>query len=226
MSARPVPVPHLVTIAYVVLTAQPLDREDLVPLPERTLLRLRGSTVKDLNRMTELPYQRLVSRSVSAGAARLAAEEALHEALTIAGEHDGLVVDLQTPRVAEAPETSPRPASALFTFEYDLEDITTIRTHGLNILGLPEIIVRDVPEDKRGMYDMVVVGLVHRLLEEWPTHDPVGPARVTLGDIAAGYDGGETVQTEHGVGMLIDYDPTEHLLDLSLTDDPSTLFGR
>lgn len=226
MSARPVPVPHVVTIAYVVLTAQPLDREDLVPLPERSLLRLRGSTVKDLNRMSGLPYQRLVSRNVSAGAARLAAEESLREALTIAEEHDGLVVDLQTPRVADTPEKSPRPASALFTFEYDLDDITTIRTHGLNVLGLPEIIVRAVPEDKRGMYDMVVVGLVHRLLDEWPEHDPVGPARITLGDIAAGYDGGETAQTEQGVGVLIDYDPAEHLLDVSLTDDPATLFGN
>ncbi|MDR7087464.1 hypothetical protein J2X11_002303 [Aeromicrobium panaciterrae] len=226
MSARPVPVPRVVTIAYVVLTAQPLDREDLVPLPERSLLRLRGSTVKDLNRMSGLSYQRLVSRSVSAGAARLAAEEALQEALTIADEHDGLVVDLQTPRVADAPETSPRPASALFTFEYDLQDVTTIRTHGLNVLGLPEIMVRDVPEDKRQMYDMVVVGLVHRLLDEWPQHDPVGPARVTLGDIAAGYDGGDTAATEQGVGILIDYDATEHLLDVSLIDDPATLFGN
>lgn len=222
MSARPVPVPNVVTIAYVVLTAQPLDREDLVPLPERSLLRLRGSTVEDLDRMTELPHQRVVSRSVSAGAARLAAEEALREAVELAERHDGMVVDLQTPRVTEAPETSPRPASALFTFEYDLEDITTIRTHGLNVLGLPEIIVRNVPKDKRGMYDMVVVGLVHRLLEEWPEHDPVGPARVTLGDIAAGYEGGETTQTEQGVGMLIDYDPAEHLLDVSLIDDPAT----
>ncbi len=72
----------------------------------------------------------------------------------------------------------------------------TIRTHGLNVIGLPEIVVRNVPEDERRMYDMVVVGLVHRLLEEWPEHDPVGPARVTLGDIAAGYEGGESSQTE------------------------------
>ena len=55
MSARPVPVPNVVTMAYVVLTAQPLDREDLVPLPDRALLRLRGSTVQDLDRMEALP---------------------------------------------------------------------------------------------------------------------------------------------------------------------------
>lgn len=220
MSARPVPVPSVVTIAYVVLTSTPLDREDLVPLPDRSLLRLRGSAVEDLDRMAELPYQRLVARSVSAGAARLAAEEALHQALTLAAEHDGLVVDLQTPRVAEAPEASPRPASALFAFEYDLDDITTIRTHGLNVLGLPEIIVRNVPEDSRGMYDMVVVGLVHRLLEEWPAHDPVGPARVTLGDIAAGYEGGESTAADKGVDLLIDYDPAVPALTVEVMSSP------
>ena len=220
MSARPVPVPAAVTIAYVVLTAEPLDRDDLVPLPERSLLRLRGSSVRDLNQMTKLPHQRLVSRSVGPGAARLAAEEALRESLSIAEKHDGLVIDLQTPRVVEAPEITPRPASALFTFEYDLDDIATIRTHGLNVLGLPEILLRGVPKDERGMYDMVVVGLVHRLLEEWPTHDPVGPARVTLGDIAAGYDGGEAAPDQNGVDLLIDYDPEVPALTVEVMTNP------
>lgn len=222
MSARPVPVPNVVTIAYVVLTAQPLDREDLVPLPERSLLRLRGSLVEDLDRMTGLPHQRLVTRTVSAGAARLAAEEALHEALAIAAEHGGLVIDLQTPRVAKAPEARPRPASALFTFEYDLDDIATIRTHGLTALGLPEILVRNVPEHERRMYDMVVVGLVHRLLEEWPEHDPVGPAHITLRDIAAGYGGGETADTDQGVDVLIDYQPELPALTVEVMTSPGT----
>ncbi len=220
MSARPVPVPNVVTIAYVVLTAEPLDREDRVPLPERSLLRLRGSTTDDLDRMAGLPHQRLVSRNVGPGAARLAAEEALHEALTLAETHGGLVIDLQTPRVAAPPQTSPRPASALFAFEYDLDDLATIRTHGLTVLGLPEIIVRDVPADERGMYDMVVVGLVHRLLEEWPAHDPVGPARVTLGDIAAGYEGGDVAPSEQGVNVLIDYDPALPALTVEVMTSP------
>ncbi len=220
MSARPVPVPAVLTIAYVVMTAEPLDRDDLVPLPERSLLRLRGSSVNNLNRMTRLPHQRLVSRSVGPGAARLAAEEALREAIEIATRHDGLVVDLQTPRIVELTEQGPRPAAAWFTFEYDLDDLGTIRTHGLTVIGLPEIVLRNVPEDERGMYDMVVVGLVHRLLEEWPEHDPVGPARVTLGDIAAGYEGGEVVQQERGVDVLIDYDPELHALTVEVMTSP------
>ncbi len=220
MSARPVPVPNVLTIAYVVLTAEPLDREDLVPLPERPLLRLRGSSVGDLDRMTELPHQRLVSRSVGAGAARLAAEEALHEAIKLADRHDGLVLDLQTPRIVETPVPEQRPAAGWFTFEYDLDNLGEIRTHGLSVLGLPEIIVRNVPEDERKMYDMVVVGLVHRLLDEWPEHDPVGPARITLGDITAGYEGGDTPQTEQGVDVLIDYDADVPALTVEVMTSP------
>lgn len=220
MSARPVPVPTVLTIAYVVLTAQPLDRDDLVPVPERSLLRLRGSSVGDLDRMTDLTHQRLVSRSVGPGAARLAAEEALHEAIDLAEQHDGLVLDLQTPRIVETPVPDQRPAADWFTFEYDLDNLGEIRTHGLNVLGLPEIIVRKVPEDERKMYDMVVVGLVHRLLDEWPKHDPVGPARVTLGDITAGYEGGEATQTQQGVDVLVDYDADEPALTVEVMTSP------
>lgn len=221
MSARPVPVPTIVMIAYVVLTAEPLDREDLVPLPDRSLLRLRGSAVNDLDRMKDLPFQRMVSRSVGPGAARLAADEALSEALQLAKLHDGLVLDLQTPRVVDRGST-PRPAAEMFTFEYDLEDLGTIRTHGLNVIGLPEIILRGVPEDERRMYDMVVVGLVHRLLDEWPEHDPVGPARVTLSDIAVGYEGGETTPEERGVDVLIDYAADIPALTVEVMSSPGT----
>lgn len=222
MSARPVPVPAVLTIAYVVLTAEPLDRDDLVPLPERSLLRLRGSSVKDLDRMADLPHQRVVSRSVGPGAARLAAEEALREAIEIAERHDGLVVDLQTPRVVEASVPGPRPAAAWFTFEYDLDNPGELRTHGLNVIGLPEIAMRGVPEGERRVYDMVVVGLVHRLFDEWPTQDPVGPARVTLGDIAAGYEGGDPELNERGVDVLIDYDPELPALTVEVMTNPGT----
>ncbi len=225
MSARAVPVPDVLTIAYVVLTAQRLDRDDSVPLPEQSLLQLRGSSVTDLRRMTGLPHQRLVSRSVGAGAARLAAEEARREAIDIAVRHDGLVIDLQTPRIVEVQDVGSRPASAWFSFEYDLDAPQVIRTHGLHVLGLPEIEVRRVPDGQRPVYDMVVVGLVHRLLEEWPEHDPVGPARITLGDIAAGYEGGELEATDEGVNVLIDYDPRLPALTVDVIDDPrSALF--
>ncbi len=220
MSARPVPVPNVLTIAYVVLTATPLDRDDLVPLPDRSLLRLRGSSVEDLDRMTGLTHQRLVARSVGPGAARLAAEEALHEAVELAEHHDGVVLDLQTPRVVETPVPLQRPAAGWFTFEYDLDNLGEIRTHGLSVLGLPEIVVRNVPEHERKMYDMVVVGLVHRLLEEWPKHDPVGPARVTLGDITAGYEGGESSRTDQGVDVLIDYEPDGPALTVEVMTSP------
>lgn len=221
MVDRICPVPAVLTIAYVVLTTEPLDRDDLVPLPGRSLLRLRGSSVDNLDRMAELQHQRLVSRSVGPGAARLAAEESLREAIQLAKQHDGLVVDLQTPRIVELSDQGPRPAAAWFAFEYDLEDLGTIRTHGLNVIGLPEIVVRAVPEGERRMYDMVVVGLVHRLLNEWPEHDPVGPARVTLGDITAGYEGGDAPPDQRGVDVLIDYDPELPALTVEVMTSPA-----
>ncbi|MCW2750230.1 MAG: hypothetical protein JWR83_1340 [Aeromicrobium sp.] len=228
MSARAVPVPEVLTIAYVVLTAQPLDRDDLVPLPERSLLRVRGSSDEALDRMAGLTHQRIVARTIGPGAARFAADEARREALQLADAHDGLVIDLQTPQVVEGSGTGPRPAAQWFSFGYDPEHPDEVGTHGLSALGLPEISVRGVPEGQRPMYDMVVVGLVHRLLDEWPEHDPVGPARITLGDITAGYEGGDPPESDSGAGVdvLIDYEPEGPTLRVELMSDPAeTLFG-
>jgi hypothetical protein len=229
MSTRPVPVPERLTIAFVVLTADPLDRDDLVPLPERTLLRLRGSSIADLDRMTRLPHQRLVSATLEAAQVRGAWNELRREALALADEHDGLVLDLQIPRVVTGSPDDPAPnAVDWFSFEYDPERPEDIRTHGLAVLGLPEIVVHGVPEDRRPMYDMVVVGLVQRLLEEWPENDPVGPAHVTIADIAAGYEGdlSPAPGAQPGVGVLIDYDADDHVLVAEVVDDPrSALFG-
>ena len=228
MSARAVPVPDVLTIAYVVLTAQPLDRDDLVPLPERSLLRLRGSSNEALDRMAGLTHQRVVARTVGPGAARFAADEARREALGLAEQHDGLVIDLQTPQIVETFGIDPRPAAQWFSFGYDPDRPDEVGTHGLSALGLPEIAVRAVPEGQRPMYDMVVVGLVHRLLDEWPEHDPVGPARITLSDISAGYEGGDAVPSSNaaGVDVLIDYDPDVPALRVEFMSDPAeTLFG-
>jgi hypothetical protein len=228
MSARAVPVPEVLTIAYVVLTAQPLDREDLVPLPERSLLRLRGSSDEALERISARPHQRVVARTVGPGAARFAADEARREAWGLAEQHDGLVIDLQTPKVVESSGTDPQPAAQWFSFGYDPDRPDEVDTHGLSALGLPEIAVRGVPEGQRPMYDMVVVGLVHRLLDEWPEHDPVGPARITLSDITAGYEGGDPTESSNtvGVDVLIDYDPEVPALRVEFMSDPAeTLFG-
>lgn len=228
MSARAVPVPDVLTIAYVVLTAQPLDRDDVVPLPERSLLRLRGSSDAALDRMAGLTHQRVVARTVGPGAARFAADEARREALGLAEQHNGLVIDLQTPQVIETSGIDPQPAAQWFAFGYDPDRPDEVGTHGLSALGLPEIAVRGVPEGQRPMYDMVVVGLVHRLLDEWPEHDPVGPARITLSDITAGYEGGDTSESDHttGVDVLIDYDPEVPALRVEFMSDPAeTLFG-
>lgn len=227
MSARPVPVPAGLSIGFLVMTAEPLDRQDLVPLPDRSLLRLRGSSIAALHRMTGLPYQRLVSRVVSAREAVEAAESARRQAMALAARHDGLVIDLQKPCILEDDPDRPRLASEWFTFEYDPDHPAQIRTHGLALFGLPEIVVNAVPDGARAHYDMVVVGLVQRLIQEWPEHDPVGPVTVTLSDMMAGYEQDRGPRdAAKGVGVLVDYDSEEHELVVSVVDDPrSTFFG-
>ena len=70
------------------------------------------------------------------------------------------------------------------------------------------------------MYDMVVVGLVHRLLEEWPEHDPVGPARSPSATSRPATRAARTAQTEQGVDMLIDYDPELQALTVEVMTSP------
>lgn len=225
MSTRPVPVPPELAIAFLVMTAEPLDREDLVPLPERSLLRLRGSSIAALDHMSRLPHQRLVSRVVTTESAVAAAEAARQEALSLAAAHNGLVIDLQTPRILDDETERPRHAAEWFRFEYDPDDTSQLRTHGLSVFGLPEIVAHDVPDALRPHYDMVVVGIVQRLIHEWPEHDPVGPVTITVADMMAGYEGAAPdSEPSPGVSMLIDYDPDEPALVVSIVDDPRNLF--
>ncbi len=107
MSARPVPVPAVLTIAYVVMTAEPLDRDDLVPPPRKITAQVAWQQCEQSQPDDTAPTSAFGLSTVGPGAARLAAEEALQEAIEIATRHDGLVVDLQTPRIVELTEQVP-----------------------------------------------------------------------------------------------------------------------
>ncbi len=70
----------------------------------------------------------------------------------------------------------------------------------------------------------MLAGVVHRLIAEWPEHDPVGEATVTLRDIAYGLGDVQASVTPHdrGVRISIDYVADDHVLAVELLDDPAT----
>ena len=86
-------------------------------------------------------------------------------------------------------------AQQWYVLDYDDLDDGLLRTDGLAQFGLPEVTVADVDPATHAMTDAVVAGLAHRLIAEWPSNDPVGPATVTLRDIAFGLGDAEASRT-------------------------------
>jgi hypothetical protein len=145
--------------------------------------------------------------------------------LDLAGQHDGVVVELLPPRVLEMrpDEVSLAHAQQWYVLDYDDLDDGLLRTDGLEQFGLPEVTVAEVDPATHTMTDAVVAGLAHRLIAEWPSNDPVGPATVTLRDIAFGLGDAGAANTPEGrsIDVLIDYEPGPHRLLVQLMDDPA-----
>ena len=114
--------------------------------------------------------------------------------------------------------------SEWFVLEHPDESTTT--THGLARFGLPEIVVPDADPDALPMYDAVLTGIAQRVTEEWPDNDPVGPATITLRDVARGYGdagaGGDDPTLTRRVDVTLAYDAGRDLLVVTLHDDPAT----
>jgi hypothetical protein len=85
------------------------------------------------------------------------------------------------------------------------------------------VTVVDVDRETHAMTDAVVAGLAHRLIAEWPENDPVGPATVTLRDIAFGLGDPQAATTpkDRTLDLLITYDPGPHRLVVQLLQDPA-----
>ncbi|HSI26600.1 MAG TPA: hypothetical protein VK948_04260, partial [Aeromicrobium sp.] len=145
--------------------------------------------------------------------------------LELAREHDGIVVELLPPRVLEfrPDQVSLAHAQQWYVLDYDDVDDGILRTDGLSQFGLPEVMVVEVDLENRVMTDAVVAGLAHRLIAEWPKNDPVGPATVTLRDIAFGLGDlqASTTPRDRTIDLLIDYDPGPHRLVVQLLQDPA-----
>lgn len=224
---------------YLVLTADTLDlresgevdvqpfADDSRALPPANLLVARGSDITDLEQLADRPHVLAVTKASELPEAHEIECATRARALDIAGEHDGLVVDTAVPRILRPDATRTPAAHEWFAFSHD---DTAIRTHGMARFGLPELGNEQAPKERLPMYDAVLVGVAQRLIEEWPSNDPIGPATITMLDIARGY-GDASADTddptlERSVDVSLRYDRGKGLLDVALHDDPAAaLFG-
>jgi hypothetical protein len=207
------------------MTAEPLDHEDDFPMPSEALLRRFGSSDAALERLRSRQHQILVTCQAPTRDIAEAVRDARIHALGLAAEHDGVVVELLPPRVLELTpdQVSLAHAQQWYVLDYDDLDSGLLRTDGLSQFGLPEVMVVEVDRATHAMADAVVAGLAHRLIAEWPENDPVGPATVTLRDIAYGLGDPEAATTpkDRTIDLLIDYDPGPHRLVVQLLQDPA-----
>lgn len=221
-----VPQPNVCAAIYAVMTPHPLEHEDHVAMPMEFLLRLRGSSDLGMQRLRKRPFQFLIRAESDTSGARAMAFETRITALQLAEAHDGVAIDMLLPRVVEhgSASTSLSNASQWFVFEYDADENGHIMTHGLDQFGLPELHSFGVPAAQRAMYDAVLTGIAFRLIDEWPAQDPVGPATITLRDIAYGFGdpAASSTPNDRSVDVTLAYDEDEHELRVTLHDDPAT----
>jgi len=211
---------------YAVMTTEPLETQDLIPPPSPELLRRYGTSEVALRRLRSRHQQHLLMRTASVDDVAFVQRDARVEALRLAEEHDGVVIDLAIPRVVEdrADDVSLSHATQWFVIDHDALDDGRLGTLGLTSFGLPEIVLDGVDPQQPAMAGAVLAGLVHRLIAEWPAHDPVGEATVTLRDIAYGLGDGAAAQTpaDRSVDVSIGYDPQAERLTVRLLGDPAT----
>lgn len=211
--------------AHGVFTAAPLDAAADFPAPADALLRRFGATPDDLDRLASRPFVRMFTTETSVDQAAAAVGAARRAALDLAAAHDGVVVDLTIPRVVTGSETGSDTDGAARWVAVDV-DPGGLTTRGLEAFGLPELRLDGVRPDHAAAAIAVLLGLAERLLTEWPDRDPVGPATVTLHDVALAYGdpSADEATPAPGTDLLLALRDGE--LVLTLLGDPATdLFG-
>ncbi|MGA8851518.1 MAG: hypothetical protein WB508_07325 [Aeromicrobium sp.] len=217
---RLIPVPDRCQSAHGVFTAEPVDGAADFPAPGGALLRRFGASADDVARLEARAHARVFLTETSTVDAASAARRAREDALAFAAEHDGVVVDLAVPRIVTGPISSA--ASAWVAVDVDPAGLTS---RGLETFGLPELRLDGIDPEAVAPSIALILGVAQRLLTEWPARDPVGPAAVTLHDIALAYDD-QVDQTgpERSTDLLIAFHAGE--LVLTLVGDPAAdLFG-
>ncbi|MCW2746991.1 MAG: hypothetical protein JWP10_133 [Nocardioidaceae bacterium] len=222
-----VPIPNEVSAIYAVCLVAPLDGlSDHIALPHEDILKAHGATAAQLLRLRGRPHQQvIIARTGVAEEVRDLAFTNRKRALELAEEHDGVAVDLLQSRIITHPsdETSLANASQWVVLEQDIQGYPEVATNGLDQFGLPEARITFPPAENRPMLDAIMMGIAHRLIEEWPQRDPVGPATITLRDIAYGYGQADAATTpdDRHIDVTLTYDDDEHWIDVTLHDDPS-----
>lgn len=225
MSTRPVPVPETCGASYAVMTPEPLDVEDHLVLPPDALLRRYGTSPTAITRLRGCPHQRIVRCRTTPARAATELQRTRVRCLDLAAARDGVVLELLPPRVLEltSDQVSAEHAGQWYVLDYDRLSEGIVGTDGLEQFGLPEVTVEGVDPAVHAMTDAVIAGLAHRLIAEWPRHDPVGPATVTLRDIAYGLGAVEAsvTSTARSIDLEIGYRESDHRLDVRLRQDPT-----
>lgn len=228
MSTTAVPRPRHVDIMYAIMTAELIDRADTVPAGIESLLRHNGASKDLMGLLQGRPFAQVMLERAQLDMAAQANINARSAALTLAARHDGIVVDLGIPRLVEPPVRPLNIATAnqWVLVHYDHIDAGFISTRGLESFGLPELRVQIPDGAQPTMCGAVTSGITHRLLVEWPTHDPIGPAVITLRDIAHGLgdECADDVSTERQVNISLSYDDELHELVATIDSDPLALF--
>lgn len=215
---------------YAVMTAEPLGTDDVIPPPSPELLRRYGTSEVALRRLRSRRHQTLLLRTSTLDDAAFVHRDVRVQALLLAQEHDGVVIDLGIPRVVDdrAEEVSLAHATQWYVVDYTGLAAGRLVTLGLTSFGLPEAAVEGVGHDRHAMVGAVLAGLVHRLIAEWPANDPVGTATVTLRDIAYGLGdpAADATPNDRSLDVAIQYEPDEdHLVVRLLADPASALFA-
>lgn len=223
MTTRLLPLSGHPNVMYAVMTAAPLGPEGLIPPPSPELLRRYGTSETSLDRLRSRQHQLLLMRTSTIDDAAFTVRDVRVEALRLAAEHDGVVIDLGIPRVVEGrpDDVSLAHATQWYVVDYDGLDVGELRTIGLTSFGLPEVVLADVEREGHAMFGAVLAGLAHRLIAEWPENDPVGRATVTLRDIAYGLGDPEAAQTPNDRTIDVSIDYTDGQLVVRLLSDPA-----
>lgn len=221
---RIVPVPEAARSLQAVFTADPIEPVADLAVPPASLLRRFGASEDDVAALARRPHAHafVVDAPLDTGPDTVAEQLAgtRRAALAFAGEHDGVVVDMLVPRIVGPTQTDPTVASHWIALDLDEGHL---HSRGLEVFGLPELRAEAGDGARTGMVLAVAMGLAQRLITEWPDHDPVGPAAVTLHDIALGFGDPEPAPREPALDIMIDYDGER--LVVTVLDDLEALFS-
>lgn len=222
-TSRLVPVPERARSAHAVFSAEASASDVDFEPPSPTLLRHFGATDDQLALFADRPHCRVILTESPLAEASGSLVDARREALDLATSSDGVVVDLTIPRIVSAPPKVDLAVASQWV-AFDLEH-PVLRSRGLENVGLPELRLDAAEPERTPMVLAVATGVAHRLLTEWPENDPVGPASITLRDVAVGFGDPEadSAPVEPALEVLISY--TDGVLAVTPQGDLTDLFS-